>query len=1559
MKSPKLEKWAQLLLDVGKRNALINFKDTKSSTLEIVSPSPAAVFKKAETSSILEVFDPKIPMSDEEVEVDENGLLALPLPVADKMTKEEYVHSFSSMIKGNKVLAFNEKGNNPLVVLKSLERKGRAIIEETGVNAMYLAFGFVEWRESDSSEFIYRSPILLIPVEFKNDSAISPHYILPAGDELVVNPTFNFKMQSDRGFCLPEYEDEGLDEYLKKVESITSKLGWRVLNETKLGSFSFLKINMYNDLIENEDKILANAIINGMLNNDMSDNQAGNNSLDDLLLDDEGNFAFDGNPLIELNNVVDADSSQIEAIEMAKSGKSFVLQGPPGTGKSQTITNIIAECLADEKTVLFVSEKQAALNVVYDKLKKAGLDEFCLELHSHKANKKTVIQELCHTLNMDKYSLSKKAEQELADKEKAQEELDAYAAALHKNNPVINKSLYQLFEAYSSCGNVPLIKVPISDINTLDENALRARTDLLEKYVQYVPSIGYDYRQNTWFGYNKKDNSFESKSALQEQCQKAYYEIKDLNRLSEDIDSIYGINVKSVSDIQLLGKSLRLICKSDAVVPAILNKTSYNETKKTLDDLKSIAEKMIRIENSLSNYDADFYSLDGADLHKKLTKLHSESLKRAFDSGYKEIVNSIRLGTVNGKKPSYQEAVDSTEKLSNWQALKEDYRSLENSGKLSIGKAYEGYKTDWEKLFSDLSNVQRVVDYNYSFGLIGQYSDSKWNEEKENISDFAEKILSQTDIVENAIAQVADCFDKSEFNYSTMPLSSLERKFESYVADFAQLDNWLSFKNLYEEITNAGLTEFLNGVIEYKIGEKDFANVYRKAFYRQWIDNILLNEPLLPRFDRIAHDRDVNIFTQKDKIQLDINKIRIKEKLSAKRPSHSLTAAGSACSILIREGEKVKKQMPIRTLLAKIGDLVLTLKPCFLMSPLSISTYLGGSDIQFDVVVFDEASQIFPQDAVGAIYRGKQLIVVGDKKQMPPTNFFNASVGNEDDIDEEVGDITDFDSILDMCSAFMINKQLTWHYRSRFEDLIAFSNRNYYDGRLVTFPSNITKQKDTGVDFYFANGVFDHKSHTNRIEAEYVADLVFKNAVEHPDRSLGVVAFNSNQQNLIEDIIFRRRIGHPETEEFFRTDKAEPFFVKNLESVQGDERDTIVFSATYAKDAAGKPQSNFGPLNRQGGERRLNVAVTRAKINVQLVSSMHCYDVNLTEKSSNGVKHLRDYLDYAENGYDALERAISVNSFDDFDSDFEMEVCEFLRSSGFSVDSQVGCSGYKIDLGLKRPDSSDYVLAIECDGAAYHSSKNARDRDRLRQEILENMGWKFYRIWSTDWFLNNRVEKERLIKACKDALNIADIPGVVESNDKPVDETDDSLIEYAEVTEQDEYDFPTYQYADINSLYYKYGRSFQQFIKAILEVEAPLSEEWLLKRISELCFRRSVVNHVVTGEYTYRMENCDRNGIVRRNGFLYLKDNYGFVLRKCINKNSRRDFKYVSCEELAAGIYRIVEDNVTVEKQGLYSAVAKVLGYSSVSAAMRERLDEAMRLIQNKLLISGDMISLK
>jgi very-short-patch-repair endonuclease len=407
---------------------------------------------------------------------------------------------------------------------------------------------------------------------------------------------------------------------------------------------------------------------------------------------------------------------------------------------------------------------------------------------------------------------------------------------------------------------------------------------------------------------------------------------------------------------------------------------------------------------------------------------------------------------------------------------------------------------------------------------------------------------------------------------------------------------------------------------------------------------------------------------------------------------------------------------------------------------------------KFDLIIFDEASQIPTWDAAGVMARGKQIIIAGDPKQLPPTNFFQRQANS----DEEPEDIEyqDLESVLDdFLTASVREVYLKWHYRSRNENLIAFSNHHYYDNRLLTFPS---ADRGKGVSLRHVGGVYDRaKSRTNPVEARAVVAEIMERLSDpmRSHQSIGVVTFNQAQQVLIEDLLDAARKGRHDLDRHFDADNPNAVMVKNLENVQGDERDVMLLSICYGPDDAGKVGFNFGPLNRNGGERRLNVAITRAKYETVAFSSLQPEQIDLSRTRALGVKHLRNYLEYARSGPAALTALVDADHIDDFDSPFEKQVAEFLRQSGFDVVSQVGCSGYRIDLGVISPDDAgQFILGIECDGKNYHSAKTARDRDRLRESVLEGLGWRLHRIWSTDWFYNRETAQRKLLNTVHDAV---------------------------------------------------------------------------------------------------------------------------------------------------------------------------------------------------------------
>ncbi|CAK0749092.1 AAA domain-containing protein [Azospirillaceae bacterium] len=521
------------------------------------------------------------------------------------------------------------------------------------------------------------------------------------------------------------------------------------------------------------------------------------------------------------------------------------------------------------------------------------------------------------------------------------------------------------------------------------------------------------------------------------------------------------------------------------------------------------------------------------------------------------------------------------------------------------------------------------------------------------------------------------------------------------------------------------------------------ADILRQAFEtdycRWWLNATVENDEVLRLFSSTEHEKRIADFRTLDDQFTDLTRSYVRAGLCGALPDQNDVERNSEWGVLRHEMQKKKRHMPLRDLMGRLPTAISKLTPCLLMSPLSIAQFLAPKAALFDVVVFDEASQIPVWDAIGAIARGRQVIMVGDTKQLPPTSFFERA---ENDDADDVEDDSDLESILDEClGAGLPTLKLSWHYRSRHESLIAFSNSRYYNGELVTFPSPVTE--DRGVRFHLVpNGVYEKGgARHNKPEARaLVADIVAR--LKDPEfcalkRTIGVVTFNSEQQRLIEDLLDDERRKYPEIEPFFTEEALEPVFVKSLESVQGDERDIMYFSLVYGPDLSGVVSMNFGPMNRNGGERRLNVAITRARSELRVFSSLRPEQFDLARTSAKGVRDLKHFLEFAERGPRALAEQ-DWGSVGDYDSVFEEAVATALARKGWQTHSQVGVSKFRIDLGVVNPDTPGrYLAAIECDGATYHRSATARDRDKLREQVLRGLGWDVVRIWSTDWWIDS------------------------------------------------------------------------------------------------------------------------------------------------------------------------------------------------------------------------------
>lgn len=888
-----------------------------------------------------------------------------------------------------------------------------------------------------------------------------------------------------------------------------------------------------------------------------------------------------------------------------------------------------------------------------------------------------------------------------------------------------------------------------------------------------------------------------------------------------------------------------------------------------------------------------------------------------------------------------------------------NYESQEPKIKRLFGMFYQGLQTDWNYIqdclvwadkFRATLDKQNLMNSVYVDGICAK------NEIWQKNNTYLEQLESLLANMETDLQWFVSLFETAE-SLLAMPVPALTERVADCLNNTASLEDWLDFRVARNRCVEAGLADYIFKIEERGIVSKNIVGIFQKRFFRLWLDSILPETPIVAQFRRWNQTQLLQEFGELDKLQFAIAKSRIRSILINSLPSlDRLTSGVDEISILKREMNKQRKIMPIRRLFKEIPNLIMTLKPCLMMSPLSVSLFLEADSFKFDTVIFDEASQVCTENAIGAIFRGKQVIIAGDSKQLPPTNFFAAAVSDNDfdtDDDEEYDDSNAFESILDE-AALLPERTLLWHYRSRHEHLIAFSNAKIYKNQLITFPSNIDKAPNTGVEYYYVpDGFYDRGGRKgNVVEAAEVAKLVFEHFQKVPERSLGVIAFGENQQQAIELAVRKMRLENQQFEEFFNEDRPEPFFIKSLENVQGDERDTIIFSIGYAKDAAGVMRMNFGPLSRIGGERRLNVAITRAKYNVKLVGSILPTDINIEKISSNGPKLLRSYIDFAMNGPEVLVNETAESDIVEHDSPFEEAVYNFLESKGYKLATQVGCSGYRIDMAVKHPTlSGRFVLGIECDGASYHSARTARERDRLRQDILEGMGWKIYRIWSTDWIKDPVSEGQRLLAAIEMAINNysetkpQNILNTAPANQQVTETADFVTVEdkSADTENSDNiYGFTSAVDTDFKDMYKVprdiYGKpKLSGCIKALVENEYPVHYDIVCQKLSFL-FGRSRATSAVRAEIDYALQSMQQT-IIKKGDFLYPADYIDIPVRQA----NGRPIKYISVDEIATAMLCVLGKCVGITKAGLIDETTRAYGFnrrgSNITNAMNEAYD--------------------
>lgn len=1329
----RLDRWKSRLLDLSLRNPLLNLR-TGKTVLDLAGIA---------ADKVADVLDA------------ENMLFPQPVPdlslggerARSKADEQELLGKYAkeALERGEVLIADTKDGLEARLV--HLHRQAQQDLREGGAATIHLALGFLKWRRSIGEARAYRAPLILTPLEIERRSATSPIRLKRTDVPAVFNATLIEMLRKDFGLDLSSLESDfaatleeaGVRGVVHAVGAkITDLTGWEVSYGAAVARFSFQKHLMWRDLAARERKVRENPIVGSLLSNEYASFRDADPFPAPSALDDAIAPSASFTPL-------SADSSQLVAVRAAAAGKSFVLVGPPGTGKSQTIANMIAQCLADGKKVLFVAEKIAALDVVAKRLERIGLRDLCLELHSNRVGRLHVVDQLnkaWRTIGREGPEEWRSASAELAHVRAA---LNNTAARMHGPDET-GMTPYRAMGAAARGRDVVALDLRALDLGDLDAmaraRAIADKCDLLNRDLGGVVSSPYSaVRQDHW------------SPRLRDEMDRAANDLREAARAVSDawpaaagaLELDADQRGKAAIDlVASLARTLSALSPGDAELALEPEARAH---KRAFSDAVQLLRRRMRFANEI----ARDYALN------RVKRLDIDALRArwrdaAAETWLRALVKRQRVRAALGRAALRPVPRDVGAELERLAALKRLDEGIARYGDLEpvSGGVWRGLGTNREA-FEAFAAAAAVADR-----ILGAAENDAAG--RARLSRLRERLLTWEARPElSAFADAADALDAALQAAAAVADAAPADLVDENAPDWlracdelgaawrgaeGELASWCAWRRVRREAVEAGLAQLVEAVEAGDIDAGGARDAVEVNAARAWLARAYDNDAELASFSRPEQEDAVRRFAALDQRHADLGAEAVLARLGDRAPPREGEVSEERWRELKRELNKRRSSVSVRDLLHRSGDEIAELAPCFLMSPISVAQYLHANHSGFDVVIFDEASQIPVWDAVGAIARAPQAIVVGDPNQLPPTSFFRR--GEDDSEFEETG-AEDLESILDECIASGLPTwRLNWHYRSRSERLIAYSNHRYYDGDLVTFPAPVAQ--DRAVSLVQVDGVYERGGkRVNRAEAEaIVGDIVDRLTSRDRsvrDASIGVITLNAEQQRLIEDLLDQERKTNEELERFFADEGDEPLFVKNLESVQGDERDVILLSVGYGPDPDGRVSMNFGPLNRLGGERRLNVAITRARREMRVFASLHVEDIDVTRTRATGVADLRGFLNFARAHGEVSVRGKGKAAADAL----AQAIVEDLTRRGWTARAGVGVSDFKVAVGVEHPERpGTYLAGVETDGPVYARAATARDREILRRSVLEGLNWRVKRVWAADWFSDPDGARARL-----------------------------------------------------------------------------------------------------------------------------------------------------------------------------------------------------------------------
>lgn len=1545
---PMVKRWLDELLDLSLRNPLINFRWGPSSvpilSTEGLPNSIEDIVQAGQTLSLSPMGNEFRNAKGWRGTIDIPGLQKL---LVDKLGA--YI-----LMTNLRDTAF-EKG------LRTMVSTAKSLKEETGSNGLFLALGVLAWTPS-GKETEVTSPLILVPVNLVSKNR-GKQFHIELDESSAVTPNFSLveKLRSEEGIELTGLvdlaaDDFGIDvngtfEYVRSALKKNNMQGFRVDETAVLGFFNFSSYRQWRDLLDNWEIFEENPLVKHLIRSPNEEFKQPESEADKIDLD-----------ALQAELPVENDSSQAKAIAKAISGETFVMQGPPGTGKSQTITNLLAKALHDGKRVLFVAQKKDALDVVKERLDRIHLGPFVLDLHDKGMTPKAVKEQIKNVLDIQIKADKTALQTSLSEYQSSVEPLVVYKKKLYEDTKygvsiqgALNGALNYLSQTDQ----------PVTVDGDFMNDWTEEKLSLAETNIKELASIGSDSgsaSSNPWsFSRLTRAEAVELQASMR--LKEPLLDAVALSqRQSDAADSL--IEQLEFSDFMTLA-SIANSGKSTSALSQVAN--DYEGQKRS--ELNSLVTKANEIIQSLP--------LNPANLDRvPLDAIYAKAIKVESGGNFLKSWKQSRISKELSKSLSESVIVPAAGLLETIEKLK----SLKIVTDSIKSKVPEIQGLDGAALNSN--NSQDLVKIINELEILNSFSDfaKKFSEDASSLGvSEMERVLSLSVSLKNLFETVkAD--ELSVRSYKSESTLGYEIQTRLRVAkedlenlSLIQLVRWAELYEVRSNLDNLGLSEAADELIAGDIGYSEALASFRLGYYEALVQRLIFEQGL-NTFDDKNVNRAINKLSQ---IILDIRSLTpavMADEVLARRGFDSSAKSGRIGE-LVAAVNMTKSRTSIKSLLTKHWDVITSVTPCVLAVPDAVVRFLDAGNEKFDMVVFDEASQIPVPYSIGAMGRGHSTIVVGDSKQMPPTSV--AQTSNEVD-EEQIETALDYytqESILGLCEISRVPEvMLNWHYRSNHESLIAYSNKTYYGGSLKTLPSPLIDNKQMALSYeYFPNGKFNRGSRkgegngplrTNPVEIQAIVDEIVSRLGD-PDRaeeSIGVVTFNTQQQKAIREKL--QELGSKEVEEAMDAkDGKEYLFVKNLETVQGSERDVILFSTAFSLQD-GKLPLNFGPLNGEGGEKRLNVAITRARKEMKVFTSFKPSDIDNNRTGSKGLKQLREFLTLVWFGPEAIGLGSASDSNHDI---YRQQVADALAESGLKVDQSVGMSGFRVDLAIRNPeDESQYLVALNLDGPEWGERATALDRDIMPRALLRGkMGWpEVQTLWLPNWVRSRNEEIEKVVKLVKEnshkrvevkqpdfTSKTNNSQPVISVKDTPTEDPLKNLL--AETPSwQKAKPFMAGTAADLDYDLTDREAMVRVFVH-LYKAEGPVSPE-RFARFAASCYGFQKVAPKRIAQLTYAGQQiCE--GLIGKDGFFFASDPNAFSEWRKAGADPR-DVEQISYEEISNAMSAICSELQGISKPELLKETSRVFGANKLSSKIEARLDTVLnRAVQyGKLKQRGD-----